>query len=168
MMKYRKLIQRKIKDFYQDYTLEFWGIILAVFLLIIPLFWKKHIEFDLANFTAEWYKTILVYLGIGVIVVLYTDKNKEKKKKRLIKKRKNIAENIKNKPYKEYNSDIVSYFNNFLDITQEIETLYNSTYLNDNENIAKKEMEYYVKNSSKINNCKDDYDIILNNVKQSL
>lgn len=124
-------------------------IFIAVVLLFLPFFWSEHIEFDCARFTEEWYKSILVYLGVGILIIFYTDKNKEIKKDELLNKRnQKISKIIETGASYE---DIVSNINDFIELTKYIHKLYNDEYLNDKEKFAKSEMEYYIKYSNKNN-----------------
>ena len=143
------------------------SIVISVFiiLLFIPLFWKKYVEFDVVKFTEEYYKTLIVCIGISVLIIFYTDKNKERRKRQLIKKRESLAIKIKNNNYTTY-EDVKSDMEFFLNVTREIDISYNSTYLNSNEEFAKTEMEYLIKNCN--NNNYIDYSSTFDNIKNKL
>lgn len=136
---------------------------IVAFFLFLPLLWSRELTFSWAKFTEEWYKTILVYLGIGVLIILFTDKDKEMKKRELLDERGRIAQEIMQQT--SYN-DLVSSIYCFLDLTNDIYIQFGNEYLSEDEKFAKSEMEYYRKNSN-IDNY-EEYAVTLNNIKTKL
>ncbi|MBF0647206.1 hypothetical protein IR083_00015 [Dysgonomonas sp. GY75] len=155
----------KDNDFISQNRMKMTGTIMVLVLIIIPqCTWVKDLDFDYVKLTEEWYKILLGYLVIGILIMLFYDQNKENKKRHMLKKRDQLIKKIKadNDSYEKRIMD----FQKFEAITEEINILFGNEYLNEKERFARAEMLHYLEKCT--NENESDYRTTLNNIISKL